>query len=90
LFGVDSYERVDLYVDVKCKQLAIQWFNFEASKHFVSLLKMGVHIMLKDVQLAIIYDNDKNPSNDMWALKKVHIEGEGGAGPSLCFTYTRI
>jgi hypothetical protein len=91
LFGANSYERVDSDVDVNYKQLAIQQFNFEASKHFVSLLKMGVHIVLRDVQLAIIYDSDRNPSNDTWALKKVHNEGEGGSRPFivLCL-YTRL
>jgi hypothetical protein len=91
LFGVDSYERVDSDVDVNNTQLAIQRFNSEASKHFVSLLNMGVHIMLRDVQLAIIYDSGRNPSNDTWALKKVHNEGEGGSRPLIVFClYTRL
>jgi hypothetical protein len=52
---------------------------------------MGVHIVLKDVQLAIIYDNDRNPSNDTWPLKKVHNEGEGGSTPLIVFyLYTRL
>jgi hypothetical protein len=88
--GADSYERVDLDVDVNCKQLAIQLFNSKASKHFMSLLKMGVHIVLGDVQLAIIYDNVRNPSNDTWSLKKVHNEGREEVGPSLCCTYTCV
>ncbi len=91
MFGANSYDRVDLDVDVICKQLAIQRFNNEASKHFVFLLKMGVHIVLRDVQLAIIYDSDKNPSNDTWTLKKVHNEGEGGCRPFIVFClYMRL
>jgi hypothetical protein len=91
LFGADSYERVDSDVAVNRKQLAIQRFNSEASKHFVFLLKMGVHIVLRDVQLAIIYDSDGNPSNDTRALKKVHNEGEGGSRPLTVFRlYTRL
>ncbi len=52
---------------------------------------MGVHIVLRDVKLAIIYDSDRNPSNDMWALKKVHIEGEEGSRPlTMLYLYTRL
>ncbi len=52
---------------------------------------MGVHIVLRDVQLAIIYDSDRNPSNDTWALKKVHNEGEGGSRPlTMFYLYTHL
>lgn len=78
--GPESYERVDSDLAVKGKESAIQRFNAEGSSRFVLLLKTGIHISFRNVQLAIIYDSDWNPANDMRALHNVHNEGETGKG----------
>jgi hypothetical protein len=79
--GPESYERVDSDLAVKGKESAIQRFNAEGSSRFVLLLKTGIHISFRNVQLAIIYDSDWNPANDMRALHNVHNEGEAGSKP---------
>jgi hypothetical protein len=91
LFGADSFERVDSDMAVNHKQLATQRFNSDSSKQFVFLLKSGIHISLRNVQLVIIYDSDWNPENDTRALKKVHFEGIGGKKPLAVFRlYTEL
>ncbi|CAK9235246.1 unnamed protein product [Sphagnum troendelagicum] len=91
LFGADSFEQVDSDMAVNHKQLATQRFNSDSSKQFVFLLKSGIHISLRNVQLVIIYDSDWNPENDTRALKKVHFEGIGGKKPLAVFRlYTEL
>lgn len=78
-FGPDSYERVDSLLVNSKKQVALSMFNNKERGRFVFLLESRAcspSIKLSSVDMAILFNSDWNPLNDLRALQKISIDSQ--------------